>query len=1115
MWWRVREDRSVQADDGSSEASSSDFARWLLRSVPDGLWVLDRDGRTVFANESMAMILGREPGEMIGFDAFSALDGAGQEQLRQHLRDLETVGEPGEDLECLLLRRDGERIWTLISHSPILDDHGTHRGWLHRVTEYTQQRQLLETLQRREHQLAEAQTIAKIGSWEWDVAADVVRWSDQLFRIYDLDSDKFVPTFAGFLEGIHPLDREAVGQTVGAVLTEGDSFEFDARILRPDGGIGWVRGRGIVTRDEHGVPLRMSGTAQDVTAAKQAEQALALLRAVATAANDADTLAEAVPAAIEEVTRYTPWRPQAAYLIDGTGELAELSLGGVRPAAGEAQAVHELALAAMANGEMTTRHLPDALLLGAPLVAAGRVAGALVLRREGTALPEERETATVAQAMALFARVAEREHASEVLAAARDEAMSASRAKSEFLATMSHEIRTPLNGVIGLSELLGRTELTDRQRRLADGIEEAGRALLGLVNDVLDLSKIEAGRLDLEEVEFDPRLVIEQSASLLAGAARAKSLEFAIACSAELPPLVRGDPGRLGQVLANLTANAVKFTSSGEVVVRASVQPDEAGEAGDRVASDHAAESVRLRIEVSDTGLGIAVQDQARLFDAFAQADSSTTRQYGGTGLGLAISSRLVSAMGGEIGVRSEPGVGSTFWFTALLGAPDEAASAGVVPPTSLRDVRILVVDDNDTNRMILAEQVAVWGAHSEVAASAAEGLTLLERAHDRGAPFDIVLLDYLMPEVDGLEFARRARVDANHAHTRLVLLTSAIEPDQQVLAEAGVDLALAKPVLSGHLRDAVSAVLTGTVSRWSEAERATEAVEHGERDERGLGSAAVGGGSRPLGRVLLVEDHPVNQLVAEGILASLGYEVVVAGNGEQGVQRFAEVGDSLDAVLMDCQMPVLDGYAATRAIRAMEGPSRRLPIIALTAAAVTGERERCLEAGMDDFLTKPVDVGQLRGALQRWVSRAPGEPLVDTNAHPSTQLPLRAPTVDPELLDADRLGELLDLDPGDPSMLLRFIGRFGASSRRTALEMAGQQSAGAAYEVGRLAHALKGSAANLGAHRLAARCYEVELLGEELVLASEDLIGSVAHEVEAATSALEAFAQGLRAAST
>jgi hypothetical protein len=1092
----------VHADDGSSEASSPDVARWLLQAVPDGLWVLDSTGRTVFANEAMATILARDPQEMDGFDAFSALDGAGQEQLREHLRDLETVGEPGDDLECSLLRKDGERISALISHSPIVDEHGTRRGWLHRVTEYTQQRQLLETLQRREHQLAEAQTIAKIGSWEWDVVADVVRWSDPLFRIYDLDPDKLVPTFAGFLDGIHPQDREAVAQSVNAVFAAGDSFEFDARILRPDGRIGWLRGRGIVSRDESGAPQRMSGTAQDITAAKEAEQALALLRAVATAANDADTLVEAVPAAIEEVSRYTPWRAQAAYLIEGSGDPRQLSLPGESPLAAEVDAVHELAMTGIASAAIATQVLADAVLLAAPLVAAGRVAGVLVLRRDGAALPQQRETATVAQAMALFARVAEREQASAVLAAARDEAMSASRAKSEFLATMSHEIRTPLNGVIGLSELLGRTELTDRQRRLADGIEEAGRALLGLVNDVLDLSKIEAGRLDLEHVDFDVRLVIEQSASLLAGAARAKSLEFAIACPAGLPALVRGDPGRLGQVIANLTANAVKFTSKGEVVVRAAVEPvDELGVGVVGVAD---AQAVRLRIEVSDTGLGIGDQDQARLFDAFSQADSSTTRQYGGTGLGLAISSRLVTAMGGEIGVRSELGVGSTFWFTAVLGTPDQGSSAKAASHTSLRDVRVLVVDDNDTNRLILAEQVAAWDAHSEVAASVAEGLTLLERAHDRGAPFDVVLLDYLMPGADGLEFARRARHDVNHDHTRLVLLTSAIEPDQGVLAAAGVDLALAKPVLSGHLRDAVSAVLSGTAPSWAESERTAEAAQQGGRAER---SASVQGRPAPLGRVLLVEDHPVNQLVAEGILSNLGYEVVVAENGEAGVRRFAELGHGLDAVLMDCQMPVLDGYAATRAIRAMEGPSRRLPIIALTAAAVMGERERCLEAGMDDFLTKPVEVALLREVLERWVAPPP-------TVTKSVDELVEAPPVDPELLDASRLAELLDLDPGDPAMLLRFIGRFGASARHTAAELRERRAAGAAYDVGRLAHALKGSAANLGAHRLSARCDEIELLVEERVLASDALIASVAEEVEAATGALEAFAEGLRAAS-
>jgi PAS domain S-box-containing protein len=1049
----------------------------------------------------MAELLGREPAEMVGFDVYSALDEAGQVQLRTHLHELDTVGEAGDNLECSLLRKDGSRIETLISHTPILDDSGRRRGWLHRVTEYSEQRQLMETLQRREQQLAEAQAIAKVGSWEWDIPADLVSWSAELYRIYDLDPAEFVPTYAGFLDGIHPEDRQSVHEAVSGIFAEGESFQFDARILRHSGGIGWVRGRGIVVRDASGAPVRMSGTAQDITEAKDAEQALGLLRAVATAANNADSLADAVPAAVAEVTSYTAWRAQAAYLVPSDGSLVELDLDREPP---DSPDVLELASESAARAQIATRALDDTLLLAAPLMAEGRVAGVIVVQRAGTALPEEWETSTVAQAMALFSRVAERENGSARLAAARDEAMSASRAKSDFLTTMSHEIRTPLNGVIGLSELLGRTDLTERQRRLTEGIDQAGRALLSLVNDILDLSKIEAGRLDLEVVDFDPRAVIEQSASLVAGAARTKALEFVIACAPDLPELVRGDPVRLGQVVSNLTSNAVKFTSSGEVVVRASVE-----------AADDSPRAVQLRIEVKDTGLGIASYDQSRLFEAFSQADSSTTRQFGGSGLGLAISRQIVGAMGGEIGVMSAPGHGSTFWFTATFQRPgDLSPRRQQVRRSALQGSRVLVVDDNETNRLILADQLKSWSADTTAAASAAEGLALLDEAQRAGQPFDVVLLDYLMPEVDGLEFARRARRDRTHEGTRLLLLSSSLEPDPGAVGAAGIDLVMSKPVLSGRLLEAMTAVL-GASPVHGDDHRETRWA-----DDPGPGSA----GAPVAGRVLLVEDNPVNQLVAEGILNTLGYQVVLAENGEEAVRRFAQEYAELDAVLMDCQMPIMDGYDATRAIRAMESPGSRLPVIALTAAAVAGERERCIAAGMDDFLTKPVDVAVLRSTMRRWVPAgigADGQPgNLDEAGLGEAAPPVgseradgAAPGVDSEVLDAARLDELLDLEPGDPTLLLRFIGRFGSNARHTLEEMRRTHQVGTAYDLGRLAHALKGSAANLGAHRLAALCREIELLGDEGAVPDQAVIDRLGVEVDEAAGALEAFAAELDAA--
>ncbi|MDP2774805.1 MAG: response regulator [Nocardioides sp.] len=628
------------------------------------------------------------------------------------------------------------------------------------------------------------------------------------------------------------------------------------------------------------------------------------------------------------------------------------------------------------------------------------------------------------------------------LADARDQALSASKAKSEFLATMSHEIRTPLNGVLGLSELLGRTELTPHQQRLTDGVDHAGRTLLALVNDILDLSKIEAGRLDLEEVDFDPRTVVEQSAALVADLARDKHLELVVSSAGDMPAQVRGDPVRFGQVITNLASNAVKFTSQGEVAIRAT---------GDVVAG-----GTRVRVEVRDTGVGIDAEAAGRLFEPFTQADSSTTRQYGGTGLGLAISRRIVTAMGGEIGVTSEPGVGSTFWFTVDFDAPHgDDPLRDVEREQAVDGLRVLVVDDNDTNRFILVEQLTAWGVPVAAVESAYDAMVELDASARSGTPYDVVLLDYMMPGTDGEQLARALRAEARHDGTRLVLLSSALEPSPEWLAEAGIDTFLSKPVLPSRLLD-VLATLGGRLDHLSTA-------------------AHTGGSEAPSdaspgqrrGRVLVVEDNAVNQMVAEGVLRGLGYEVHMADNGAAGVSAVADDYRGFDAILMDCQMPVMDGYDATRAIRAMQRGGTRTPIIAMTAAAVAEERDRCLAAGMDDFLAKPVDVSALGATLDRWVPKR-----AQPAATPAPAPPAPEEHEPPAFV---RLRELIERDGIDPSLVARIIERFesGALTVLSALEQS--VSAADAGDVAAQAHSLKGSAANLGLAGLAAVCERIE----------------------------------------
>lgn len=869
-----------------------------------------------------------------------------------------------------------------------------------------------------------------------------------------------------YLEIVHADDRERTIKEAMDVASGNDTLAFENRVHCKDGAykqLMWT----AYARGERGLMYLIG---RDITERKREEARLAAQHAVTGVLADSPTLAAATPRILQAICESLNWSVGAIWRIDQKKNLLRcvetwhMSSAQVTkfdqsthsrtfpPGIGLPGRVWALAQPSWIEDVTSDLNFPRSSIaakeglhaaFGFPILLGSEILGVLEFFSHEIQKPDNRLLEMMSAIGSQIGQFIERKEAEDALRvyardleASRKRAEEATRAKSEFLANISHEIRTPMNAIIGMTELALATRITHEQREYLNAIQGSADALLTLVNDVLDFSKIEARKLQLDSIGFNLRDALEDTMRVLAPRAHQKGVELACHIQPDVPDALVGDPLRLRQIVVNLVSNAIKFTEHGEVVLSVQAEPRCNGE-------------LQLRFSVVDTGIGIPPEKQAMIFEAFSQADSSTTRHYGGTGLGLAISSQLVELMGGRVSVESEPGRGSTFHFTARF---EVQQSDKENPPgrwSTLTDLPVLIVDDNATNRHILEEVLTNWHMRAVAVESGAAAFGLLEKSLRLDQPFAIVLLDAHMPVMDGFAVAERISQDRRYAAVRLVMLTSAGQPEDVARCrKLGVSGYLTKPIKQSELFDAIVSAIGQP-----EGERPPAPLRKKLRSRhRGL-------------RVLVAEDNQVNQLVATRIFERLGHQVTVVNNGREALA--AVQGGKFDLVAMDVQMPEMDGLDATSAIRAWEKQAgTHVPIIAMTAHAMKGDRERCLTAGMDGYTSKPIRIRQLEQAITQLIG-------------PPNSARGPVPEADPSQYVVDQPALLSGIG-GDRQLLRELVRLFLADYPRHLAEIKEAIRLGDGGSLGKAAHTLKGSVGNFEAKKALAAAHRLELMGSD-----------------------------------